>query len=219
MSAARPGLLCAALLLSACSGEQSVLAPAGRDAEVLATLFWWMLGGAVVLWLLMNGLFFYVTRIRPQALSPRAAEALIIGGGIVFPTVVLAALLSFALSEMPKQREPGENLTVRITGESWWWRVDYLPEGSDKVPDYLPREIFPPALWITEMETGDEVLWEGIHGTRFHWYEPTPYYGSFHLWGLDGESLNENITLVDLRNFLESKGWTVPAPETSAKDR
>ncbi|MCA0849853.1 cytochrome c oxidase subunit II [Salipiger thiooxidans] len=131
MSAARPGLLCAALLLSACSGEQSVLAPAGRDAEVLATLFWWMLGGAVVLWLLMNGLFFYVTRIRPQALSPRAAEALIIGGGIVFPTVVLAALLSFALSEMPKQREPGENLTVRITGESWWWRVDYLPEGSD----------------------------------------------------------------------------------------
>ncbi|NVK58711.1 MAG: cytochrome B, partial [Rhodobacteraceae bacterium] len=66
MSAARPGLLCAALLLSACGGEQSVLAPAGRDAEVLATLFWWMLGGAVVLWLLMNGLFFYVTRIRPQ---------------------------------------------------------------------------------------------------------------------------------------------------------
>ena len=36
--------------------------------------------GAVVLWLLVNGLFFYVTRINTRALSPRWAEALIIGG-------------------------------------------------------------------------------------------------------------------------------------------
>lgn len=131
MRAARHGFLAATLLLAGCDGPQSVLDPAGRDAEVLARLFWWMLGGAVLLWLLMNGLILVVTRLRPQAHSARAAEALIIGGGVVFPTVVLAGLLVFALTEMPKQREPGEGLEVRIVGKSWWWRVEYLPDGAD----------------------------------------------------------------------------------------
>ncbi|ETX30396.1 cytochrome c oxidase subunit II [Roseivivax isoporae] len=120
-----------AILLGGCSGVQSVLDPAGRDAEVLARLFWWMLGGAVILWVLMNGLLVYVSRIDTRPLSARAAEWLIIGGGIVFPTVVLAGLLSFALSEMPEQRAPGSGLTVSVTGESWWWRVEYLPDGAE----------------------------------------------------------------------------------------
>lgn len=123
---------CAAplLLLAACSGRQSVLDPAGRDAQVLADLFWVMLAGAVVLWLLVNGLLFYVTRIEPRPLSPRAAEALIIGGGVVFPTVLLAALLVYALSEMPRQRAPGEGLEVRVTAHQYWWRVEYWPDGA-----------------------------------------------------------------------------------------
>lgn len=81
---------------------------------------------------------------------------------------------------------------------------------GEEVPDYLAKETIPPALWITDMETGEELLWKGIHGTDFEWYEATPYFGSFVLWGLDGGELNSNITLVDLRHFLESKGWTPP---------
>lgn len=119
------------MMLAGCSGRQSVLVPAGRDAEVLATLFWWMLGGAVVLWIVMNGLLVYVTRARARTVSPRTAEGFIIGGGIVFPTVVLAGLLSYALAEMPRQRDLGSGLTVRIVGESWWWRVEYLRDGAD----------------------------------------------------------------------------------------
>lgn len=119
------------MMLAGCSGRQSVLVPAGRDAEVLATLFWWMLGGAVVLWIVMNGLLVCVTRARAQTVSPRTAEGFIIGGGIVFPTVVLAGLLSYALAEMPRQRDLGSGLTVRVVGESWWWRVEYLPDGAD----------------------------------------------------------------------------------------
>ncbi len=119
------------MMLAGCSGRQSVLVPAGRDAEVLATLFWWMLGGAVVLWVVMNGLLVYVTRARARTVSPRTAEGFIIGGGIVFPTVVLAGLLSYALAEMPRQRDLGSGLTVRIVGGSWWWRVEYLRDGAD----------------------------------------------------------------------------------------
>jgi len=118
------------LLVAGCRGPQSILAPAGRDAEVLATLFWIMLAGAVILWLAVNGLLLFTARIRPHPLSRRLAEGLIMGGGIVLPTLLLTVLLVFALREMPRQRETGSGLSVRITGESWWWRVEYLRDGS-----------------------------------------------------------------------------------------
>ncbi|MFD1343115.1 cytochrome c oxidase subunit II [Litorisediminicola beolgyonensis] len=137
--------------LAACGGPQSVLDPAGRDAGVLADLFWVMLIGAVILWVAMNGLVIYVTRISPRQFSHRSAETLIIGGGIVFPTVVLAALLSYALSEMPRQREPGEGLTVRVVGESWWWRVAYTPDGAE-APILSANEIRLPAGRRSEIE-------------------------------------------------------------------
>lgn len=119
------------LLLPACEGRQSALAPAGEDAETLYVLFLVMLVGAAVLWLLVNGLFFYVTRLHVRSISRRVAEALIIGGGIVFPTVVLAALLSYGLAILPDARQPGDGLTVRVVGEQWWWRVEYVPEGAE----------------------------------------------------------------------------------------
>ncbi|MDS9468891.1 c-type cytochrome [Paracoccus sp. MBLB3053] len=121
--------LCA-LLVAGCKGPQSVLDPAGRDAEVLAGLFWVLLSGAVVLWLAVNGLMLYIARLNPRPHSRRLAEALIIGGGIVMPTLLLSGLLIFALREMPRQREAGSGLTVRVTGESWWWRVEYLRDGA-----------------------------------------------------------------------------------------
>ncbi|MEQ3626968.1 MAG: cytochrome c oxidase subunit II [Marinobacter sp.] len=125
-------LMCLPLSLAACDFRQSALAPAGRDADTLADLFWVLLIGAVVLWLLMNGLIFYLTRINIASLPRRWANRLIIGGGIIFPTVVLSVLLVYALSIMPDQRAPGDGLTLRVTGEQWWWRVEYLPEGRDE---------------------------------------------------------------------------------------
>ncbi|BDY17356.1 hypothetical protein Sulfitobl28_33260 (plasmid) [Sulfitobacter pontiacus] len=79
----------AALLLAGCEGRQSVLAPAGQDAADVLNLFWVMLVGAVILWGLVALLFVYVTRINPGAMRRRTAEMLIVGGGILFPVVLL----------------------------------------------------------------------------------------------------------------------------------
>lgn len=118
-----------ALPLSGCDGLQSTLQPSGKEASEVATLFYVLLVGAVVLWLLVNGIFFYVTRLNPRSMSRRAAETLIIGGGILFPTVVLGLLLAYSMSLMSSQREPGNAPTsVSITGEQWWWRVQYRRE-------------------------------------------------------------------------------------------
>ncbi len=124
-------LLTAALVLplSGCDGLQSVLQPAGKEAAEIATLFHVLLVGAVVLWILVNGIFFYVTRLNPRPLSRRAAETLIIGGGILFPTIVLGILLAWSMSLMSSQRELGNApVSVSVTGEQWWWRVQYRRE-------------------------------------------------------------------------------------------
>ncbi len=144
--------------VTACAGQQSVLDTAGREAEQLAGLFWVLLAGAVLLWLLLNGLFFYTTRLNPRPLSRRLAEGLIFGGGVAFPTVVLAAVLGYGLSIMPEQRAPGTGLTVRVTAEQWWWRVEYLPEdGSAAITS--ANEIRLPLDARTEIELGaDRVI-------------------------------------------------------------
>jgi cytochrome c oxidase subunit II len=118
-------------VLAGCSGVQSALDPAGREAAELLDLFWVMLIGAVVIWIALNGTFFLLAMVKPGPMSRRGAEALIIGGGVVFPTIGLAALLVAALPYLTELRPvPGEP-SVRITGEKWWWRVDYLTEGGE----------------------------------------------------------------------------------------
>ena len=124
-------LALAAPLLAGCAGVQSALDPAGRDAETIAQLFWVMVAGAVVLWLLVNGLAFFLTRMSTGAFSPRLGHALIIGGGVAFPTVVLAGLLFYGISIMPAMRAPGVGEPeMEVTAEQFWWRVGYRTPGG-----------------------------------------------------------------------------------------
>lgn len=85
-----------------------------------------------------------------------------------------------------------------------------MPEGMVR-PSFVPDEVVPPSFWVRDLKTDKEVLWEGVHGTWFQWYEAAPYYGSFLLWGFDNQSYNRNVTLGDLRPFLKAQGWDVPA--------
>src|SRR5688572_10458880 len=91
----------AALWLSACGGAQSALDPAGREAERIAVLFWWMTGGAVVVWIAVAALTIYAVCARKSASEARQAKFLIIGGGVLVPTVVLAGLLVYGLAMLP----------------------------------------------------------------------------------------------------------------------
>lgn len=120
------------LLLAGCSGPQSALDPAGRGAESIADLFWWMTSGAIVIWLGVIGLAFYAVRARPEAHGRRQANLLIIGGGAAIPTVVLTGLLAYGLALMPPllATAPEGSLKISVSGEQWWWRVRYLTPGG-----------------------------------------------------------------------------------------
>lgn len=129
-----PAQIAAATALAACTGPQSTLDTAGVDADRVADLFWAMFAGAAVIWLLVVGLAVYATRIRPQRHDERTGLILIIGGGVVFPVVVLTALLAYGIGMMPELRaaDPG-GLRVAVSGEQWWWRVQYRPPGAPPV--------------------------------------------------------------------------------------
>ncbi|MHC9237574.1 cytochrome c oxidase subunit II [Pseudooceanicola sp. 502str34] len=146
------------LALAGCGGEQSSLNPAGRDALSISTLFWVMLAGAVVLWLLVNGAFYFMSRVMPGKFDQRYARHIMIGGGFVLPVVVLTALLVWGLSILPDPRRPGDGLVVRVTGEQWWWRVEYWPEGAN-APVLTANEIRLPVGQRTEIHlTSDKVI-------------------------------------------------------------
>lgn len=123
-------LLPAALGLAGCDGPQSALDPAGAGAERLAQLFWVMLSAAVLIWVAVIGGAIYATRLRPEGHRTHTARAVIIGGGVVFPTIVLTALLSYGLYLMPGLRAQGDGLRIEVSGEQWWWRVRYWPPGA-----------------------------------------------------------------------------------------
>jgi cytochrome c oxidase subunit 2 len=131
-----------ALVLGGCYGPQSALDPAGRGAERIAELFWWMATGAGLIWLAVVGLAIYAMRVRPGTHS-RHTALLIIGGGAVLPTVVLAGLLAYGLALIPKLLLPpaASELQIAVSAEQWWWRVRYLTPGGDGEAVELANEV------------------------------------------------------------------------------
>ncbi len=127
-------LLLLSAVLVGCDGQQSALNPAGAGAQSIATLFWWMAGGALVIWLVVMGIALYATQAHPEAHGIRSARWLIIGGGIIFPVVVLTGLLIYGLMLMPQLRS-SENVALRVdvSGEQWWWRVRYRTGAGEAV--------------------------------------------------------------------------------------
>jgi cytochrome c oxidase subunit 2 len=120
-------------VLFGCSGDQSALAPAGDEAERVAGLFWTMLAGGGSIWLLVVGAAFYASRLRPGPHSVRSANVLLVWGGVVAPTLILAGLLTYGLALMADLRTPGDGLRIHVSGEQWWWRVSYLAPGRAEV--------------------------------------------------------------------------------------
>jgi cytochrome c oxidase subunit 2 len=120
-------LLAIALFVAGCDGPQSALVTAGRDAERIAHLFTVMAIGAAIVWLAVVAVAVYAIRVGEEH-SERAANYLIIGGGVALPTLVLAALLLYGLPVLPQILAPGpeDSLRIHVTGKQWWWRVQYM---------------------------------------------------------------------------------------------
>ncbi|GAA4453717.1 cytochrome c oxidase subunit II [Novipirellula rosea] len=107
---------------------------AGRASEDIAILFYWMSAGAVAIWLIVIGVAVYAI-YQPGRHHPRTTKMLVIGGGAVFPTIVLTGLLCVALPMLPELHRPAPpgSLQIHVSGVLWWWRVDYLTADGDTI--------------------------------------------------------------------------------------
>jgi cytochrome c oxidase subunit 2 len=121
-------MLCVSLPAAGCSDVQSVLSTHGpRAAEIAALSGVLFIGGAIILLLVVAAIWLAIR--GPAAVRHMlAAERAVIAGGIVFPSVVLAALLGCNVWLMRAAGQASSNtdaLPITVAGEQWWWRVTY----------------------------------------------------------------------------------------------
>lgn len=119
------------LALAGCGGPQSALDPWGPQAERISDLSILLFtGGGLILTLVVALMALAVW--APPAWRRRAGTLrFVIGGGIVFPAVTLAALLVHTLgASRALALFSGEApLRVEIVGRQYWWEMRY-PDGA-----------------------------------------------------------------------------------------
>lgn len=139
---------CAVLLIAGCGQQQSALNPAGKGADQIADLFWYMTIGAFIIWLTVVALFVYAMFYSPLPHDDRRSRLLVIGGGAVVPTIVLTILLAYGLAMLPHLQAPARegSITIDVTGLQYWWRVKY------------PRSMVNNATAASFTETANEIV-------------------------------------------------------------
>ena len=130
----------AAPTLAGCAGSQDALAPKSHQAQDIATLFWWMTGGAFVGLGLIVALLLWSVRRRDAgglggdghdlvAPAERRAWYVVVGGGIVLPIVVVGGLFVvsdvFVIRTTQAPAAASTRLTIDVIGHQWWWEVRY----------------------------------------------------------------------------------------------
>jgi len=134
------------LLLPACDGMQSALAPASDGAASIARLWWVMFWGTGVIMLIVIGLTIYTVFRKPGKPMPVSPRTVLIVGGLLWPASVILALLFYAvplghnLLPLPDDRDV---LRVDVTGHQWWWEISY-PD-AEGGPVYTANELHIPA--------------------------------------------------------------------------
>ena len=129
------------LSVAGCTGDRSILAPAGPAARDVRLIWWVMLGFATIVLIGVTVVWLYAFKPRnverTSAQERRIARRWIIGGGLVLPITSVTALLMFGVPAGQRMLplplgEPPE--VIEVIGHQWWWEVRYPgAEGGEVV--------------------------------------------------------------------------------------
>lgn len=110
---------------------QSALDPRGPAASDIAFIWWILLGGGTVIFLGVMGLILYGMFARAR--RPMEARFFLVGGGLIFPGIVLSALLIYTVIVGARLTAPppADAITIDVTGHMWWWDVRYRIPGAE----------------------------------------------------------------------------------------
>lgn len=129
-----------------CEDALSTVHPAGPAAATISMLWWVLLIGSTLIFLFVMALIALAWR-RPA--GETRERRFVVGLGLVFPLVVLAALLAYGLvvGERLLPRSSPDVVTVRAEGRQWAWRFAYadapglVTEGVLHIPAARPVDV------------------------------------------------------------------------------
>lgn len=111
-----------------------VLDPAGPHAAEIAKLSWLLIIVVAVIFIAVCAALVVAIFGNSTWRNNLARHVSILIAGFAIPVVVLTALLAYSLvlTRSLSDDANASSLRVQITGEMWWWRVDYLDSNGQK---------------------------------------------------------------------------------------
>ena len=184
--------------MSAGAGGSSMLAPAGPVAHTIAEMAWVLFVGSSVVFCIVMAALVWALRHRQRTSANRSDRVTtawwLIGGGFVFPLLVLGALLVYTVlrtNGLTPARDRAEPV-VSVTAHLWWWEVHYRDpaRGIDVV---LANEIHLPvgravtlglssadvihSFWVPALAGKIDMLPGRVHQLRLQADRPGVYRG------------------------------------------
>jgi cytochrome c oxidase subunit 2 len=168
--------------LAGCGARrQSILDPAGIQAERISMLWWPMFAVLLAVFVLVL-LFLWWSLIRaprlerldPPRISP-AEDSRVwrgVGAAIAVSVVTLFALLvaSLVTGARLAPLPPGEAITIEVIGHQWWWEVRYLDDRPDRIVTTANEIHVPVGVPVMVKSTSRDVIhsyWvPNLHGKR-----------------------------------------------------
>jgi cytochrome c oxidase subunit II len=127
-----PGMIAAAsLALTACSGQQSILDPAGKGARDSASIWWLMFWlGTIVFIVVLALILMAVFRGSPEreaAMTRQARHRMVILGGVIIPAVIVAVVFAGSTRSLLGMGSLRDNsdVVIDVVAHQYWWEVRY----------------------------------------------------------------------------------------------
>ena len=128
----RRWVLLIGLSLTGCSGWQSTLDPHSSQASHLTNLFWVFTAVSVAIWIAVMGTLGFVLLKRSKTADPeledggaRQKTAVVAGLVILTATVLVVLGVTSFYATRDFAWTNTHTLTLKITGQQWWWQVEY----------------------------------------------------------------------------------------------
>jgi len=218
----------------------SPLSPAGSEADRLAGAWWVLLGlGAFVAVVVLGAVLIALFRGRRRGPvdEPRTHTRFIVGGGLIFPVIVLAIVAVATINTTSTLRRAAANAqVVDVVGEQWFWRIFYPTEGITtanelRLPVDRPAEIHlhsndvVHSFWVPQLAGKLDLTPGESPVLRFTPHEVGTYRGECaEFCGLQHANMN---FVVDVMSQQDFDSWTTdhqrepatPSNELAAQGR